>query len=101
MGICQEKPYSYSSDIWALGCVLYEMAALRLPFDAQTILTLVHKITWGQIPQIPPHYSAEMRKLDADLLHRDMSQRPTAPEIIQRRCIQNAIRRMLDCKSLS
>eukprot|EP00812_Abedinium_dasypus_P014369 NODE_788_length_1363_cov_12.607798.p1 GENE.NODE_788_length_1363_cov_12.607798~~NODE_788_length_1363_cov_12.607798.p1 ORF type:complete len:314 (+),score=76.64 NODE_788_length_1363_cov_12.607798:3-944(+) len=93
--ICQEKPYSFASDIWALGCVLYEMAALRVPFDAQNINALVQKITRGQVPQVPAHFSPELRQLGADLLHRDQYQRPTATDIIQRQYIQDEIRRML------
>jgi len=93
--ICQERPYSYASDIWALGCVLHEMAALRVPFDAQTIQALVQKITRGPIPQLPPSYSQELRQLCGDLLHRDQSQRPNATEIIQKRYVQGEIRKML------
>jgi len=93
--ICQEKPYSFGSDVWALGCVLYELAALRVPFDAQNIQMLVQKITRGPLPQIPSHYTQELRQLCGDLLHRDQTQRPTATDIIQRRYIQDEIRRML------
>merc|ERR1719183_3255739 len=93
--ICQEKPYSFASDVWALGCVLYELAALRVPFDAQNIQGLVQKITRGPLPQTPPGYSQELRQLCGDLLHRDQSQRPTATDIIQRPYVQEEIRRML------
>merc|ERR1719240_1910255 len=93
--ICQEKPYSFGSDVWALGCVLYEMAALRVPFDAQSMRALLRKITQGQVPQIQAPFSTEMRQLCGDLLHRDQAQRPSATDIIQRRYIQDEIRRML------
>jgi NIMA (never in mitosis gene a)-related kinase len=87
--ICQEKPYSFGSDVWALGCVLHEMAALRVPFDAQNIQALVQKITRGPMPQIPSIYTADLRQLCTDLLARDQAQRPSASEIIQRRYVQD------------
>merc|ERR1719253_1651089 len=93
--ICMEKPYSYASDIWALGCILYELAALRVPIDASSLQSLVHKITRGPLPQVPSNYSQELRQLCGDLLHRDQAQRPTATDIIQRRYVQDEIRRML------
>merc|ERR1719464_871789 len=93
--ICQEKPYSFGSDVWALGCVVYEMAALRVPFDAQNIQALVQKITRGPMPQLPSTYSQELKQLCGDLLHRDQAARPTATDIIQKRYVQEEIRRML------
>lgn len=93
--ICQEKPYSFSSDVWALGCILYEMAALRVPFDAQNIQGLVQKITRGPTPVIPGSYSPDMRQLCGDLLHRDLNMRPTTADIVQKPIVQAEIRRML------
>lgn len=93
--ICMEKPYSFASDIWALGCILYELAALRVPFDASSLQSLVHKITRGPAPVLPSAYSPDLRQLCGDLLQREQQQRPAAPEILQRPVIQGEIRRML------
>lgn len=93
--ICLEKPYTFSSDVWALGCVLYEMAALRVPFDATSLQSLVQKITRGPTPAIPSSYSPELRQLCGDLLHREQTSRPSGQEILQRPLIQHEIRRML------
>jgi NIMA (never in mitosis gene a)-related kinase 1/4/5 len=40
--VCQSKPYSYKSDIWALGCCLYELCTLKHAFDAKNLLGLVY-----------------------------------------------------------
>lgn len=93
--ICMEKPYTFSSDIWALGCVVYELACLRVPFDATSLQSLVQKITRGPTPLLPNSYSAELRQLGGDLLHREQSQRPSAQEILQRPLMQQEIRKML------
>eukprot|EP01066_Platyproteum_vivax_P000489 Platyproteum_vivax@DN10544_c0_g1_i1.p1 len=93
--ICEEKPYSWSSDLWALGCILYEMAALKVPFDASNIRQLVEKITRGPTPQIPSSFSQPLRQMALDLLHRDSRKRPAAADILQREVVQEEIRRML------
>ncbi|GLE03250.1 hypothetical protein PINS_up019176 [Pythium insidiosum] len=48
--VCESKPYSYASDVWSLGCVLYEMLALRHAFEAPNILTLILKIVQQEVP---------------------------------------------------
>jgi hypothetical protein len=39
------RPYSFTSDSWALGCMLYEMAALKVPFEARSMSELKFKVT--------------------------------------------------------
>merc|ERR1719487_1182181 len=43
--ICQERPYSWASDMWSLGCVLYECCCLKVPFDASNLRQLIDRIT--------------------------------------------------------
>lgn len=45
--IIQSKPYSFKSDIWSLGVLLYEMCALQPPFNAQSLHQLARKIIVG------------------------------------------------------
>ncbi|KAF4656432.1 hypothetical protein FOL47_008914 [Perkinsus chesapeaki] len=94
--ICEERPYNWASDIWALGCILYEMCCLKVPFDATNIKALVDKITKGPTPELPKHYSPELRQLLRDCLNRDWTRRPTAAEIVGRGIVQGEIRRMLE-----
>ncbi|KAF8785571.1 Serine/threonine-protein kinase Nek1 like protein [Argiope bruennichi] len=55
--ICQRKPYNHKSDIWALGCILFEMAALEHAFQAVDFLHLVALILRGKRKELPRHCS--------------------------------------------
>ena len=50
-------PYDSKSDIWSLGCVLYEMCALNPPFRADDMQVLYKKVIKGKYPRIPDHFS--------------------------------------------
>lgn len=94
--ICQGKPYAWSSDIWAMGCILYEMCARRVPFDAQDLKGLIQRITKGPSPEIPAEYSSGLRHLCKELLDRDPGKRPPAADILKKPVVQEMVRRMLD-----
>ncbi|CAE7442276.1 NEK1 [Symbiodinium natans] len=80
--VCQEKPYNWSSDMWSMGCILYEMCALQVPFDAHSISGLVQKICYGPLPLVPDCYSDFLRRLCRQLLDREPKKRPSADEAI-------------------
>merc|ERR1719316_1912095 len=74
--VCQEKPYSWASDIWAMGCILYELCALKVPFDATNITGLVQKICRGPTPVIHANYSDFTKNLCTEMLSRNQNSRP-------------------------
>lgn len=61
--VCENKPYTYKSDVWALGCVLYELCNLTHAFKSNNLLGLVNRIVKEQVSAIPSHYSKELSDL--------------------------------------
>ena len=59
--VWKNKPYDYKSDVWSLGCVMYEMAALRPPFKAADMQGLFKKVCVGAYPQLPNRYSPKFK----------------------------------------
>lgn len=82
--IIENQPYSFKSDVWSMGVVLYELCALKPPFDAENIPKLALKICAGNYNPIPRHYSKELRGLVASLLSRNPDHRPSIHQILSR-----------------
>jgi NIMA (never in mitosis gene a)-related kinase len=51
--VWKDEPYDIKSDIWSLGCVLFEMIALKPPFQANDMNGLYKRVVRGQIPKLP------------------------------------------------
>mmetsp|Transcript_37144 Transcript_37144/g.82632 ORF Transcript_37144/g.82632 Transcript_37144/m.82632 type:complete len:632 (+) Transcript_37144:231-2126(+) len=80
--LLQDKPYGVKNDIWALGCVMFELSALRPAFRAFNMEGLVKKITAGPTPNLPSHYSEDWKNVVRAMLNKDEDKRPTAEEIL-------------------
>ncbi|XP_047231160.1 serine/threonine-protein kinase Nek1 isoform X1 [Girardinichthys multiradiatus] len=93
--ICENKPYNNKSDIWALGCVLYEMCTLKHAFEAGNMKNLVLKIIRGSYPPVSVHYSQELRSLLAQLFKRNPRERPSIGSILDKPFLSCRIERFL------
>lgn len=85
------KPYSYKSDIWALGCVMYEICNLKHAFDAQNLNGLAVKILKGNYLPINPQYSKSLKGLIADMLNTQPKMRPSIEEILNKPLIKKRV----------
>jgi len=84
-----EQKYNEKSDIWSLGCIVYEMAALRPPFKAQNQLSLALKIKSGKYERIPNRYSDDLWCLIQQMLQQDPTKRSSVDDLISLPKIQS------------
>ena len=78
--ICNAEQYSLHSDIWALGCIMYELCSKEPPFNAKTHLELIQRIRSGKIIPLSHMYSTELK----DSISRCLKVNPlNRPETVQ------------------
>jgi len=77
--------YNAKSDVWSLGCLLYELAMLKSPFKEQglSLFQLFKKIQTGKYPPISNVYSPTLRKLVDAMLTQSPDDRPSAAEVLE------------------
>ncbi|PFH37469.1 hypothetical protein BESB_039270 [Besnoitia besnoiti] len=80
--MCENKPYTYKSDVWALGCVLFELCSLKNAFDGDSFLALVWNIAFKPVPPLPPHYSPQLAQVIHAMLEKDPHKRPAPAAIL-------------------
>ena len=77
------RSYDERSDIWSLGCLLYELASLKPPHhDAKGTKDLVVKINSGRVRRIPNEYSNDLWKTIQELMSVDLSKRPRIEDVM-------------------
>uniref|UniRef100_A0A8C8WUB0 non-specific serine/threonine protein kinase n=1 Tax=Panthera leo TaxID=9689 RepID=A0A8C8WUB0_PANLE len=93
--ICQNKPYNNKTDIWSLGCVLYELCTLKHPFEGNNLHQLVLKICQAHFAPISPRFSHDLQALISQLFEVSPRDRPSINSILKRPFLENLIARYL------
>ncbi|XP_023039996.2 serine/threonine-protein kinase Nek9 isoform X4 [Piliocolobus tephrosceles] len=94
--LCQGVKYNFKSDIWAVGCVIFELLTLKRTFDATNPLNLCVKIVQGirAMEVDSSQYSLELIQMVHSCLDQDPEQRPTADELLDRPLLRKRRREM-------
>ena len=80
--IIENKPYSFKSDVWSMGVLLYELCALTPPFTGASLQFLALKIVKGSYSSLPGNYSKDLKGLISEMLQIDSNRRPSVGDIL-------------------
>ena len=90
--LCAGQSYNRAADVWALGCVLYELMTLQAPWEKECqrvhqaggLSALLKKIASSQLDLslCRQRYSSELCSLLASLLHRRGACRPALNNVL-------------------
>ena len=96
--VWNDVPYSYKSDLWSIGCVIYELCALHPPFNGKDLDELYVNVCNGKVERINKIYSDDLWKMILMLLQVDAKKRVDCDSFLNSKLI---IRKKNEIKELN
>ncbi|KAA0702320.1 Serine/threonine-protein kinase [Triplophysa tibetana] len=97
--IWDSKPYNNKSDVWSLGCVLYELCSLRHPFQARSWKSLILKVCRGAYAPLPSHFPYELHHLVKHMFKTNPRDRPSVHTILNSHRVSRLLHKHLTPES--
>jgi NIMA (never in mitosis gene a)-related kinase 1/4/5 len=79
--LCMNRPYNNKSDVWSLGCILYEMATLQHAFDAKNMKALMQRILTGKYNPVDARYHKSLQDLIDGMLQQKVEKRLSIQQV--------------------
>ncbi|XP_030358011.1 serine/threonine-protein kinase Nek4 isoform X7 [Strigops habroptila] len=96
VSLVRHRQDSKQSDVWALGCCVYEMATLKHAFNAKDMNSLVYRIIEGKLPPMPKDYSPQLVEIIRTMLSKRPEERPSVKSILRQPYIKHQISLFLE-----
>ena len=95
--LCEGQGYSYSADMWSLGCIVHELCCLERPFSGSSLPALIMQIMRAEPrDSIPEKFDDEIASIARRLLVLDPAQRPAAGDILEENFFASRLSRWRD-----
>ena len=92
--VWNDNPYSYKSDLWSIGCVIYELCELKPPFHGKDLDELYENVCKGKPKRINKIYSDELWQMILMLLQVDVNKRVDCNKFLNSELIVKKIKEM-------
>lgn len=81
--VWRDRPYDSKSDVWSLGCVIYEVMALLPPFRAKDMQGLYKRVCRGTFDEPTTFYGKDLVKLVTSMIRVDAKERPSCEALLK------------------
>jgi serine/threonine protein kinase len=96
-----DKPYDYTSDLWSIGVILYELCTLNPPFKGANLKELYKSVTKGEYEPISSSYSKDLSTIVQLLLQTNPKKRPNCDKILAHPLIEKRVNKNLGVNKLN
>lgn len=80
--IWKNERYDFKSDMWSLGCLIYEMSSLKPPFTGFSMKGVYENVIRGNYDEIPAIYSKLLKKFISSMLQVLPSKRASSDALL-------------------